>query len=156
MSVQQVEGLVTATRLRVRSGPGTDFPAVGGLENGDRIIVLGRSENNAWLAILYPDNLETGTGWVGVRFVELSSPVESLPIYVPPEPEETIEPQPTLTPTITDVPLQEPQDTATPAPEEATTGVPEPDATATGTPEPPTATPELPAAVTRETPTGSE
>lgn len=120
-----IEGVITATRLRVRSGPGMDYPAIGGLGSGDLVKILGRDITGAWLVIEYPQNLETGIGWIGALFVDETLPIANLPVYdapepVQPEPEPT-DKAPTPTLTVTDVPTPLPTETVTEEPSETPT-----------------------------------
>ncbi len=59
-------GYITADGLRIRSGPGTDYATVGSLEEGDRVTILDREED------------EDGTiwgkikeGWISMKYVDL-------------------------------------------------------------------------------------
>lgn len=57
-------GVVVVSSLNVRQGPGTSFPAVGSLSQGEKFYVLGEttnSTNNKWLLVRLPDNT---FGWV--------------------------------------------------------------------------------------------
>lgn len=136
MSLVVVEGVVTATQLRVRRGPGLQYRSVGGLKRGEKIMVIGRSINAVWLAIEYPKNLETGIAWVGRAFVELNASLETLPILdvseiVLPTVTPTIA-LPTFTPTITPEPTLAPGEKETETPTlELPTQTPEPSATPT-------------------------
>jgi hypothetical protein len=124
--VTGIEGVITATRLRVRSGPGVEYPAIGGLRNGDLVKIIGRDTSGSWLVIEFPQDVETGIGWIGALFVDENLPVSTLPIYDAPQPvqpeneptgqarsptetaTEVPTPQPTPTETATDVPTKEP------------------------------------------------
>lgn len=139
-----IEGVITATRLRVRRGPGIEYAAIGGLANGDIVRILGRDLTGAWLVIEYPQDEETGIGWIGALFVDEGISVDTLPIYAAPEtlePESQVTGQPPL-PTETPAEIDEPE----PTPTETETDVPNREATdesiAPATPETPTETPE--------------
>ncbi len=57
-------GVVVVNILNVRQGPGTSFPTVGSLHQGDKFYVLGEttnSTNNKWLLISLSNN---SFGWV--------------------------------------------------------------------------------------------
>lgn len=106
MIFRAVEGVVLVEQLRVRRGPGTQFRSMGGLKLGDVVMILGRNQNGVWLAIDYPDNQPTGLGWVVAMYVDVTEPLENIPIL-----DASGFPLPSLTP---------PPTKATPVPEEAT------------------------------------
>lgn len=61
---QVLSGKVLATGLNIRSGPGTNFGAIGSMKQGDEFYILGDSKNSEsqqWLLIPLPDN---SFGWV--------------------------------------------------------------------------------------------
>lgn len=103
-----IDGTVTASQLKVRAGPGTEYHAIGGLRRGDKVLAVGRSENNGWLKVNYVKDGKALEGWIGAAFVKLQAPIEELPIEVadlpPPTPEPTsvpptVENSPTPLPT---------------------------------------------------------
>jgi Tol biopolymer transport system component len=59
---------VTATRLNVRTGPGTAYPIVGGLSLGDAVEVVGKNAAEDWLQIAY----NGGEGWIAAAYAELT------------------------------------------------------------------------------------
>ncbi|MCC7161272.1 MAG: SH3 domain-containing protein [Anaerolineae bacterium] len=117
-----VGGIITATQLRVRTGPGIEYPPIGELKSGDIVKILGRDESSAWLVIEYPQNLETGIGWIGALFVKHDPPINSLPVYEPQEPittenEPTTQvPEPTETSVNDSTPTRTPTETPTDKP----------------------------------------
>jgi hypothetical protein len=55
--------LVTVTELlRVRAAPSTDAPVLGRLREGATVVVTGRTADNAWWQIQYPN--AKGRGWI--------------------------------------------------------------------------------------------
>jgi hypothetical protein len=76
-----VEGSVTAEQLMVREGPGMRFRVIGGLTRGQRVTLIGRTFDAGWLGIEFPENLETGRGWVAGAFVAAAESLETLPVY---------------------------------------------------------------------------
>jgi hypothetical protein len=77
---------VLAATLKVRSGPGTNYPSTGGLTKDDSVAVTGQAAKCAWLAITTPKG---APGWVagGAQYVALNVPCASLPAAaVPPPP----------------------------------------------------------------------
>ncbi|HEY66427.1 MAG TPA: SH3 domain-containing protein, partial [Caldilineae bacterium] len=81
---------VTARRLNVRAGPGTNYPRVGSLAAGDIVQPLARTADGAWLRVVYGDGL---IGWVATAYIRLAQPIEEIPIVRP----EEIPPSPTPT-----------------------------------------------------------
>ena len=59
-------GIVTATALNVRSGPGINYPVMGKFSDGDCVEVLASS--NGWLQAMLPDGQ---LGWSSGRYVNL-------------------------------------------------------------------------------------
>jgi hypothetical protein len=68
----------TTDILRVRSGPGTTYETIGKLPPAFVLDVLGRSQDNQWLAIAYPDF--GSLGWVSAAFVIPQSGLEQFPV----------------------------------------------------------------------------
>jgi hypothetical protein len=68
----------TTDILRVRSGPGTTYALLGKLPQDFVLDVLGRSQDNQWLAIAYPDF--GSLGWVSAAFVIPQNGLEQFPI----------------------------------------------------------------------------
>jgi hypothetical protein len=105
--------------LNVRAGPGTEYPAIGGLPAGQSAQVTGKNPEGTWWQIVYPPE-SGGRGWVsadakystasnagGVPVVE----VPLLPTYTPtstgtPTPIPTATPTPTLIPSATPIPAK--------------------------------------------------
>ena len=85
----------------VRSGPGTVYPAIGGLQAGTSIPVDGRDANGQWFAV----KLGGVEGWVSAIVASYGGDVGALPILAaPPTPIPTAVP-PTATPVPTAVPV---------------------------------------------------
>lgn len=61
-------GVINATTLNVRQGPGSAFPVVGRLPNGTVVTVAARNADNTWLNICCLPDGET-RGWVSAQFV---------------------------------------------------------------------------------------
>lgn len=72
-----VSGLVIANQLNVRQGPGTNYGYAAGLEQGDKVIVLGRTPTGDWLEIETPDRRR---GWVAARQIEISGDITAIKI----------------------------------------------------------------------------
>jgi uncharacterized protein YraI len=69
---------VILQQLNVRSGPGTDFNAVGTLNAQDAVSLIGKDAHGSWLQIEFAAGPE-GKGWVSAAFVQATG-VEGLPI----------------------------------------------------------------------------
>jgi len=76
---------VTVSALNVRQGPGTNYPILGALHQGDQRIVSGRDAGGAW----YQAPVLAGgaqLGWVFATYVRLSGDATTLPIVTAPAP----------------------------------------------------------------------
>jgi hypothetical protein len=69
-------GTITVSYINLRSGPGSTFEILKNPNEGEKVIVIGRSEDGLWLKVKYYDS----TGWVGSEFVEVGSPILSYPV----------------------------------------------------------------------------
>ena len=104
--------MVTAqVGLNVRSGPGVEYPPIGGLADGRSAQISGKNPEGTWWQIVYPLN-SGGRGWVSAKpQYSTSHNVETVPVVlVPPPPTLTPTPLPTSTP----VPPATPTHTAVP------------------------------------------
>lgn len=63
-----LEGCVEVSSLRVRGGPGTEFPMTGGVSNGDCLAVKGRTQDGRW--VLVEDVQQTG--WVSAQYLSFT------------------------------------------------------------------------------------
>lgn len=61
-------GVINATTLNVRQGPGANFPVIGRLPNGTVVTVEARNADNTWLNICCLPDGQT-QGWVSAQFV---------------------------------------------------------------------------------------
>ncbi|HKZ85517.1 MAG TPA: N-acetylmuramoyl-L-alanine amidase [Anaerolineae bacterium] len=79
--------VTTTDELNVRSGPGTQHRRVGGVMKGATLEVTGRSPDNAWLQVAYPD--ARSRGWISARYVSASGDLASVEVVrasaAPPE-----------------------------------------------------------------------
>jgi uncharacterized protein YgiM (DUF1202 family) len=57
-----VQAEIIAWGLKVRSGPGVDYPALGHLAQGDVVPVIEVDPDTGWLQVQIPDAEETG--WI--------------------------------------------------------------------------------------------
>jgi len=76
--------------VNIRSGPGTDYPVIGGLQAGTDTPVVGRDSGSSWLVVAYGG----GTGWVAKMVVTVNGDVASLPVVAAPPAPPTAVPQP--------------------------------------------------------------
>lgn len=61
--------------LNVRSGPGTLYPVVGLMRQGDQADILARSSDGNWWQVMFGDGSD---GWIFADLVTASGPVESV------------------------------------------------------------------------------
>lgn len=118
------QATVQVETLNVRSGPGTTFDRIASAKRGEKLTVLGQSNNCAWLQVRTSSNVQ---GWVagGAQFVTLSATCN------------TISPATAASPPAAEPTKTESQAAPTPTPQAV-----QPAATATPAPPPPTPTPE--------------
>ena len=69
---------VIIQQVNVRSGPGTDFNALGTLNPKDVVTLTGKDVNGIWLQIAFANGPD-GKGWVTAAYVQANG-TESLPI----------------------------------------------------------------------------
>jgi Bacterial SH3 domain len=62
--------IVKGTQLNVRSGPGTDYPVIQTLVQGDTAPATGFNSGRSWVQIELPDGT---TGWVSADLVEIKN-----------------------------------------------------------------------------------
>lgn len=62
--------------IAVRSGPGFNYPAIGFVNNGSNINLIGRNADNSWLKVS-SGNI---TGWMNASIIETSIDINTLPI----------------------------------------------------------------------------
>ncbi len=70
-------GTILAKKLNLRAGPGINQKIIGKLLSGQKIDVLGRTENSQWLQVQTTDGK---TGWAAARWIKLDKPVDQLPV----------------------------------------------------------------------------
>ena len=70
------DALVTGDVLNLRSEPDIDSQAIGALEKGCELQVIGRTGEGDWLKVEF-QGIE---GWVAAPYVELSIPLDTIPI----------------------------------------------------------------------------
>ena len=68
--------------LTVRAGPGTGYISLGIARRDSELEVVGKNEEETWLAISYPPRSRL-TGWVAADGVELEGSLASLPVATP-------------------------------------------------------------------------
>jgi uncharacterized protein YraI len=66
-------------RLRVRGGPGSQYPIVARLANGQSVPLLARDQSSRWLLVSVPGSAGL-QGWVSATYVATNTPVAQLPI----------------------------------------------------------------------------
>jgi uncharacterized protein YraI/fermentation-respiration switch protein FrsA (DUF1100 family) len=69
--------VTTTTLLRLRSGPGTDYPEIALLEAGTTLSAFARSADSAWLRVRY-----SGTaGWLAIHYLRIQGNWQALPVH---------------------------------------------------------------------------
>jgi hypothetical protein len=71
---------VDAATLNVRQGPGTNYPTVGTLSQGDRVEIVGRNAESTWWAI----NFSSGTAWIFAALATAQGNLSQIPLVAPP------------------------------------------------------------------------
>ncbi len=100
--------------LNIRSGPGTNYPAVGGLAAGQSAPITGKSGDGSWWEIVFPGS-PSGQGWVSAQpQLSTGSNAGNVPAVSAPSPPPST-PTPTLTPSPTPVPTPTAAPPSTPA-----------------------------------------
>jgi len=104
------QGIAKIDDLNVRAGPSTQYSVLGTLDLGAKVEVRTRLADSSWVRVCCYKDQE---GWVSLQYLDLSVPVDKIPVdtSVPPTP--TAPPRP---PTNTPRPTTPPQPTNTPAP----------------------------------------
>jgi len=69
----------SSTRLRVRSGPGSTYPIVSRLNNGQSVTLLGRNAAGSWLLVALPGQTSP-YGWVSATYLATQAPIAQLPV----------------------------------------------------------------------------
>ncbi len=71
---------VISSTLNLRQGPGTGFPPVGELQQGDMIQIVGRNADSTWWAVLF----RGGTAWVFAELVRPEGDTSQVPLVATP------------------------------------------------------------------------
>ncbi len=83
--------------VNVRTGPGTNYPAIGSLFPGTALNVIGRNNESTWFVVNYNGQ----QGWVASSVVQLGGPCGNLPVLTaPPPPTPVPPPTPTISFTV--------------------------------------------------------
>jgi hypothetical protein len=89
----QIKIFETIIGANVRSGPGTNYPSVGGLAGGQTAPVIGRDSSAQWFVIEYA-TASNGQGWVANTVADYDGDVQKLPVIkAPPPPPATATPK---------------------------------------------------------------
>ncbi len=73
---------VTAETVNVREGPGTNYPAIGQLQNGQTAAVKGKSADGAWWQIAF----QNGNGWVFGELAQANAAAQNVTVAQAPPP----------------------------------------------------------------------
>jgi uncharacterized protein YraI len=71
---------VNTPSLIVRQGPGTTYPPMGDLAQGEQVLIVGRNADSSWWAVSYAD----GTGWVFASLVIVEGDASQVPLAAAP------------------------------------------------------------------------
>lgn len=101
------------TGVNLRAGPGTNYPKVGGLKEGESVEVLDRTGDGEWYRARLPSGQLV---WVAADYITVESKIDAVPTIMPADvPATPTSPPPTYTP--------KPRLTNTPAPKPTNTVV---------------------------------
>lgn len=79
---QPVPATIRENASRVRAEPNTNGAILDRLNKGDKVQVVGRSPSNDWVQIIMPKD-PNARGWISVSLVDLSAPIDTLPLAPP-------------------------------------------------------------------------
>ncbi|MEA3350139.1 MAG: hypothetical protein U9Q82_05930 [Chloroflexota bacterium] len=71
-AIIEVEAVITASSLWVRSGPGTEYVMIAGVKYDDTVMLTGRTADSSWLLCQ--------RGWVFGIYVESEGDISTLPV----------------------------------------------------------------------------
>ncbi|MFQ3534298.1 MAG: prolyl oligopeptidase family serine peptidase [Aggregatilineales bacterium] len=74
--------VTTTTQLRLRSGPGTQYPEITLLNPGTTLSAFARSADFAWLRVRYSG----AAGWLAVRYLRIEGNWQALPVHTAADP----------------------------------------------------------------------
>jgi hypothetical protein len=83
--------------VNVRSGPGTDYPVVGNVNQGTTCPITGRNNNSTWWQVRCPNGVN---GWVYYEIVMTSGNIAGVPVVNVAPPPQPATPTPTPLPPI--------------------------------------------------------
>jgi len=83
--------------VNLRGGPGTAYPIVGGLQEGDPVEIAGRTGDGGWYQVWRPDR---SFAWVSAAYVQVNTDADTIPVV----PAAQIPPTPSPAPTATAAP----------------------------------------------------
>ena len=83
---------ITADILNVRRGPGTNYGALGQLQQNDVVEIAGKNVDGSWLQVVYPTGT-IGRGWISASYAQVRGSSAFIPVVEAPPP-----PTPTPTP----------------------------------------------------------
>lgn len=82
----------TTATINIRSGPSTQFNAIGRAANGTSFDIAGRNADSTWLQVLYPD--AKGRGWISAEYAQVSGDLKTVGIVEAPKPPAPPQPVP--------------------------------------------------------------
>jgi uncharacterized protein YraI len=102
--------------VNVRSGPSTNYPQVGTVQQGQQFQVLAKNSAGDW----WQFNFNNSPAWVSGRFVTVNGSASNAPVAEPPAAPVVVAPAPVVVAPAPAAPAPSPQPTAVPAPPKPT------------------------------------
>ena len=76
-----VEGIIDRGAMNVRAGPGTEFPIVSMVYEGQEVTIVGKTQDGSWVLMLTSDG-QQGWGWREFIAIESLDRVEVSPLIL--------------------------------------------------------------------------
>ena len=76
---------ITADILNVRKGPGTNYGALGQLQQNDVVEIAGKNVDGSWLQVVYPTGT-IGRGWISTSYAQIRGSPAFIPVVETPSP----------------------------------------------------------------------
>jgi len=71
------QGVVNHGAINVRAGPGTEFAILTVARQGQKVSIIGRTEDASWVLMLMPDG---GRGWGWREFIDVESSLDAVEV----------------------------------------------------------------------------
>ncbi len=109
--LEGVTATVNVARLNLREGPGTGYPAIGVITNGEIVRVLGRTEISDWWRVCCLNGTTTA-GWVASQYLTPNFDLNQATVLLPVLTDLATPPAPTAVPTVDPAALPAPMPAA--------------------------------------------